>query len=189
METQETTAPKFDLHSLRLDPSSQTTDVEKVLTIVPVRKPSKQSHVRVHPDSAFRMAMGLIQLKEENETYIVSPNLHVELNQEITRSVLHTAIDRYGTVFLWPVKLPDIMGKLDQWNLSASIAAERATQDWVRMSSNRQAGCYEVFVAKADLGEPTWPDKTFAQLVEIAFQGYIITSLDHPVVKKLRGEV
>ena len=30
-------------------------NVEKLLTTVPVRRPSKQSFVRVHPDAAYRL--------------------------------------------------------------------------------------------------------------------------------------
>ena len=50
-------------------------------------------------------------------------------------------------------------------------------------------GGYEVFEALSNLSDPEWPDDgiNFNRLVEIAFRGRIIDSIDHPIVKKLRG--
>ena len=33
----------------------------------------------------------------------------------------------------------------------------------------------------------TWPDLSFAEILRLGFKGYVITSLDHPVVQRLRG--
>jgi hypothetical protein len=180
---------KFNLEELRLDPSRQVESVERLLTKVPIRKPLKQAFNRVHPDEGYRINIGLLQLKTEGETYIVSPSLAAELVEETTPVCLFTTVDRQGEVFLWPVKLPDSLGKIDEWNKSAMVGAQHAMEDWVRVSANRSLGCYEVFKAKGELEEPSWPIKTFDELIEIAFKDYFIDSLDHPVVKKLRGEM
>jgi hypothetical protein len=37
--------------------------------------------------------------------------------------------------------------------------------------------------------EPVWPDVPFSGLVHIAFKGRVIDTLDHPVVRRLRGEL
>jgi hypothetical protein len=36
---------------------------------------------------------------------------------------------------------------------------------------------------------PSWPDKTFNELIEIAFgrTGMVISTLDHPIIKILQG--
>ena len=48
--------PFGDLSALRLDQSyAETAGVKKLLTTVPVRKPSRQDFVRVHPDPAYRL--------------------------------------------------------------------------------------------------------------------------------------
>src|SRR5687768_14516462 len=57
--------------------------VERLLTVVPVRKPAKHDFVRVHPDPEFRMSpAGIIELKEEREMYLVLPHLAAELSGE-----------------------------------------------------------------------------------------------------------
>ena len=35
--------------------------------------------------------------------------------------------------------------------------------------------------------DPDWPELSFAEIFRIAFKDRLINSLDHPVVKRLRG--
>ena len=58
---------------------------------------------------------------------------------------------------------------------------------WTRVSANLAAGCYEIAVAEAVATEPQWPNLSFQDLLRIAFKDRLITSLNHPVVKRLRG--
>ena len=44
-------------------------------------------------------------------------------------------------------------------------------------------------VAKGDLGEPQWPDKSFRELIAIAFRDNVIDRADHPVIRELNGEI
>jgi hypothetical protein len=85
--------------------------------------------------------------------------------------------------------LPDPDGKLDEWGRSALNAAERATHCWVRVVSNKNLGAYEVYEASARLIEPAWPEVPFSELLRITFRDCYIDSLDHPVLRRLRGEV
>ena len=55
----------------------------KLLT-VPVRKPSKEWFVRVHPDPAYRFETAVIEFKEEGEIYLVDKSLWPELLGEPT---------------------------------------------------------------------------------------------------------
>ena len=60
--------------ALRIDqPFLNVGAAKKLLTTVPVRKPNKQDFVRVHPDVPYRLTVGLIELKENRETYLVLP--------------------------------------------------------------------------------------------------------------------
>ncbi len=45
-----------------------------------------------------------------------------------------------------------------------------------------------LFEAMGDLPGPTWPDVSFRDLLAIAFKGKRIDTLDHPVLRRLRGE-
>jgi hypothetical protein len=186
------TAPDpFDLANLRLAQNfNETAGVKKLLRTVPVRKPNKQEFVRVHADPAFRENFAIIELKEDREVYLVvaSSGLVAELATEIINVAIYTAVNRQGVVFLWPVRLPNTDGKQMEWHRSAHDAAEEGTRQWVRVSPNMALGAYEVTVAEAITIEPQWPaGVTFQDLIRIAFRERLITSIDHPVVKRLRG--
>ncbi len=180
----------LNIEQLRLsqDFASQV-GVKRVITTVPVRKPDRQWFVRVHPDEAWRLETPVLELKEERETYVVDPSLWSELPGELVPKVLFTAVNRQGVVFLWPVRLPGEDGRGNAWNSSALEAATLATQGWVRVAANMSLGAYEVFQATAELPEPEWPEKDFQSLVDIAFRDRYIRELDHPALRRLRGEL
>ena len=46
----------------------------------------------------------------------------------------------------------------------------------------------EIHATRAELAEPAWPAKTFGDLLKVAFRDRFIDSIDHPVLKRLRGE-
>lgn len=177
---------KFNLNEIEVK-QPQAIGVEKILTKVAIKKPNKQAFIRTRKDKLFQIAVAIIAMKEDSEFYLVSRELRDELSDEVTYYTIRTAIDVHGTVFLWPIKLPDALGKIDSWNESAAVAASIAEDTWARVSSNRAVGGYEVRRPDGDLGEPVWPEKTFQELIDLAFSNYYIDSLDHPVVKKLRG--
>lgn len=181
----------FDPARLRLSQDMMAAaGVKKLLTTLPVRKPSKEWFVRVRPEAAYRLSTFVVELKEDAETYLVDPDLWSELAGETTFSprMLMTAINRQGTLFLWPVRLPGADGKIDTWSRSAMDAAEYATKQWVRVQSNMSLGAYEVLAATADLPEPEWPTTDFRELLRVAFRDRHITSADHPVIQRLRGQ-
>jgi hypothetical protein len=182
----------FDPASLRLTGDfTAALGVKKVLLTVPVRKPEKSWFVRTHPEDAFRLQTAVIELKEDRETYLVAPALWPDLATESTFSprALFAAVNRQGVLFIWPCRLPGPDGKIDEWSRSALEAADMARSSWVRVQSNLALGAYEVFRATGDLPEPVWPETPFKDLLRVAFRDRYIDSLDHPVLRKLRGEV
>jgi hypothetical protein len=181
----------FDPASLRLSHDFAALGVKKALLTVPVRKPDKSWWVRVHPGDDYALQTAVIELKEERETYLVAPALWPQLAAEATFSprALFTTINRQGVLFLWPIRLPGSDGKVDAWSQSALEAAQKARKGWVRVAANMALGAYEVWEASGDLGEPDWPDKPFRELLATGFKGKLIDSVDHPVLRKLRGEV
>ena len=76
-------ADPFDLDSLRLSQDfASAVGVKPLITTVPVKKPSKEWFVRTHPDPAYRLQTAVLELKEDRETYLVSPALWPELADE-----------------------------------------------------------------------------------------------------------
>ena len=59
---------------------------------------------------------------------------------------------------------------------------------WVRVTANMSLGAYEITEASATIPDPTWPDLSFKELLRIAFKDRVVTDLNHPLVKRLRGE-
>jgi hypothetical protein len=178
----------FAPENLRLSQSFiETAGVKKLLTTVPVRKPSPQDFVRVHPDAAYRENFPIIELKDEREEYIVTSNLVLSLANELVSKTLFLAANRQGTIFLWPVRLPPPDGRNMDWWRSAREAAELAATQWIRVRANQNLGAYEIFTAEGVLPEPEWPELGFWDLIKLAFRDHLIDRLDHPVLKRLRG--
>jgi hypothetical protein len=179
----------FDLEKLRVDQDFlETTNVKKLLTTVPVRKPGQQDFVRVHPDTNYRNLMAFIELKEDREVYAVNLKTVPDLQSECFVATLFTAITRTGVLFLWPVRVPASDGRTNNWHTSATTAAKQAMEKWVRVRANMSLGAYEIFLAdKKNIPDPQWPDVTFAELVRIAFKDRLINDPNHPVIRRLRG--
>jgi hypothetical protein len=108
---------------------------------------------------------------------------------EIVPKMLFTTINRQGIVFLWPIRLPGEDGRLDNWNRSALEAASVAMTSWIRVMSNMGLRAYDVYEAPSFSDAPVWPALDFPALLKIAFKERFIRSWDHPVLRRLRGEV
>ena len=181
----------FDPASLRLDQTfTDGTAVKKLITTIPVRKPSRQDFVRVHPDTAFRLSpAAIIELKEDREVYLVTPTIAPDLVGELVAATIYTAINRQGVVHLWPVRLPAPDGKHNAWHRSAEAAADVAMRRWVRLTANMSLGAYDIFKAAANIPDPTWPELPFTELLKIAFRDRLVDRPDHPVILQLRGAI
>jgi hypothetical protein len=182
----------FDPASLRLDQSfAGTAGVKKLLTTVPVGKPGRQEFVRVHRDLASRLTpAAIIEVKEDREVYLVLPGIAQQLPPgECSVVTLYLTINRQNVLRLWPVKLPGPDGKHNEWHRSAAEAAERAMEKWVRVTANMSLRAYEIFESVRDFPGPEWPDIPFQEILKVAFRDRIVTSADHVLLQRLRGEL
>jgi hypothetical protein len=189
MELTAKSTDPFDPSNLRLDQTfTDGTAVKKLLTTIPVRKPNRQDFVRVHADPLYRLSpAAIIELKDDRETYFVSPALAPDLVGELISVTIYTAINRQGVVHLWPVRLPTPDGKHNAWHQSAQTAADMAVRRWIRLTANMSLGAYEIFEAQANIPDPVWPELSFPELLKIAFRDRLIDRPDHPIILKLRG--
>lgn len=176
-----------DLDSLRLPQDFEANRrVKKLLVQVPITKPRKGWFVRTRPGGEWRTKIAMIELKEEGESYVVHPNLAADLPDDVRYFTLATAINRHGTLFLWPLREPNST-RQDSWADSAIAACAHAETHWLRLNANMRASAYDVFEATAKFLEPEWPEATFEQLFKLAFRDQVITSIDHPVIRQLKG--
>ena len=189
-EQQASTPDPFNPTNLRLSQSFvETAGVKKLLTTIPVRKPGPQEFVRVHPSPDYRENFPIIELKDEREEYIVTASLVPELIGEFVIKTLYLAINRQGTLSFWSVRLPGPDGKDMNWWKSGREAAALAMKDWVRVKANMNLGAYDTFKAANVVSEPDWPTLGYWELIKIAFRDHLIDRIDHPVIKRLRGQV
>ena len=179
----------FDLSRLRLSQNfSEKVGVRKALLTVPVRKPGRQDFIRVHPGEDMIIQTAVLELKEDRETYLVDPDLWPEMPSELAPKALFTTMNRQGVLTLWPVRLPGEDGRHDEWSRSALEAVEIAKTRWIRIVANMALQAYEVYEATGNFPDPEWPDVPFHRILEIAFKDRFIRTLDHPVIRRLRGE-
>ena len=156
--------------------------------MVPViRKPRPQDFVRVHPGEEFRGIFALIELKEDREFYVLPTAIAAALPGEYYSATIYTAITRQGKLFLWPVKIQDPNARVNEWHRTAGTGALQAMTKWVRLRPDMALGANEIQVAEGALNEPDWPPYSFMELLKIGFRDRLVDSVDHAVIKKLRG--
>lgn len=178
-----------DLTALRLDQSyADTVGVKKLLTTVPVRRPHSQEFVRTHPE--FRLSgAAIIELKDDRESFLVLPVVAAMMSPgDFVVKDLFLTLSRQNVLSIWPVPVPktDGRGRGNAWHTTAREAAVLATTQWVRLTPNMPLGAYDISVATAKIPEPEWPtDKTFNDILRIAFKDRVIETVDHTVIQRL----
>ena len=182
-------ADPFDPAQLRLAEATQI-GVKKAVTVIACSKPNRQQFVRVHPSEEYRMPTALFTDEVNREAYLVERDLWDELAGEIQPTYLFAGITKTtNNVFLWPVRVPETDGRRNNWHVSMLRAAEMAMQKWVRVQANMSDGKYDVFKATGPIPDPEWPEMLFQDMLKIAFEDRFIDSIDHPILKQLRGEM
>ena len=161
---------------------------KKLLTIVPVRKPTLKEWVMTHSSNDYSLIVAIVEDSDGGQPYIVLPEIAAAHPGEIKQVELRLAVNRQGTLFLWKIPMVDPDGRENFWNTSHREAVEAAKNGWIRMISNRSLGAYEVHIAPAIETVPKWPEQSFQQLLEIAFKGRLIADADHILLRQLRGE-
>jgi hypothetical protein len=179
----------FDPKKLRISQRfGDNQDVRRILVSVPARKPHRQEFFRTHPDPEMSVEVALLELSTDRQIYLVDPELAPYLPGEAIPKALITTISTHGALFLWPIKLPDERGRLDNWNAVALEAAEQAKSRWIRLMANMGAGTYDVLEAAGKFPDPDWPEASLQRLLQMAFKDRFIDDIDHDVLRRLRGE-
>jgi len=58
----------------------------------------------------------------------------------------------------------------------------------VRINADMNLGAYKITVARGAIPDPEWPNLTFKELLTIAFRDRLVSSLDHPLVRRYLGD-
>jgi hypothetical protein len=183
-------SPELDLEQFRIDQDfASHIQTRKTAVSVSVRRPDRQHWVCIHPGRDWRASVAVLEDKTNQRTYIVVPEIVPEVTADLVPKLLVTYATRQGTTSLWPIRMPDEAGRLDTYNESALSIMEQYPGQWIRILPNQIDRCYDVLEMPAiELPAPKWPEGGFRQLFSLAFKNRVINSINHPVLKALRGE-
>jgi hypothetical protein len=184
------------LKGLRLNQAFAVGAVKTHFSSFPVRRPSKNSFFRVHPSEDYLQEIYLYTDKEESgmpkETYTIDPDLYEQLDEEwqavFQGAQLCLGIERHATrPFVWPLKFPADGQRDNEYWRGERECADKAKTSWIKMVNT--GGTYSwADPRNAKIPEPKWLDEPFTNIIRVAFKGLIIDSLDHHILKALRGE-
>ena len=182
-----------DIEAFKIDMKEAGLEgAQEHLTTIEVRRPTADDFVRVHPERELTITVALHENRENftSEYYVVMPKMLGTLMdlRGAFYAQLYLTVNRSGSVTLWPVKLPT-GGAGNEWYNSALAGAELAKLHWIRIFADPGQKKYRIMKALGDFDAPQFPDKPLNELLEIAFKGRVIDSVDHPICRKLRGEV
>ena len=184
-----TVASGIDLASLALPQDfANLAQVKSEVLTVPLNRPGKQVWFAPHPDSSCWMLAAVLKDESEDDNYIVAPALRQELEGEWAAKALVPCVTHQGAYYVWPIKLPDSNGKIDGWNHSALEIAHKYGGKWIRLKSILETRSYDALQPVSPIAPPSWPED-ISTILTAAIKGHVIERGDHPVVKRLRGEV
>lgn len=159
----------------------------KRLASIEVRKPKKQEWFRTHPKMFGEIC--IIRRESTGDFYAVDPALARELAEEMREAFITAAISYDGALFLWPIIKPKADGSGIQLyeNDLADLALSR--QCWIRRQWSSGSKSYRVDQANTDRS-PEWPENTdISAWITKGFRGRFIDSLEHQLVRQLRGDL
>jgi hypothetical protein len=172
--------------------------VKTLLTALPIMKISEaDDFVRTHPDmdnywssrtNPFHFVD--VPVKGSSDTlHLVDGEIALLLPpKKIKRWALALASKPYDVFFLCtvPTVNPD-----DVWNASNIVCCEHAREKWTMAVSRRLEGADGYRPEYTDdldaFPEPNWPTQSLEEIITVTFQGRMITSVDHPGFRRLRG--
>jgi hypothetical protein len=131
----------------------------------------------------------VVQL-EGRDPYIVSDPIKKQKadEEDVIRPVLFVRyVTMAGDEGLWPLKLDRTEGKSNDWNISARRIMElAATGKWVRIVSMKKHYRHQLSSKTLEEVPPKFSERPFQTLVDLAFEGRVIDSLDHEIWDALK---
>ena len=125
--------------------------------------------------------------EDTHDIYYVSPDLEIPEEYGIKLKVtdIYTIKTHDGMYYLWPVNRSDT-----SWYCSAREAVRACTSEWLKVVSRKGPNIYELYPSKYPIPDPEWDGlPAFDVMLESAFSGRMITSLEHPILQKALGKL
>lgn len=176
-----------DLDRLKIvNPAQLGGDIEH-LAHVAVRKPKKDEYFRVNPDPEMTLTALVWADPDEGDVYFVTPEARDIMAESGRLVTLVLCQSRQRVNFLWPVNADARSGGSRGWSESSRMAMVKGQTAWIKIKGDRPSGMYLIYEAQNQSGEPEWPDLSLKDLLKLGFKDRLISSSDHPVVRRLQG--
>jgi hypothetical protein len=189
---------KFDFNAMKVPPDRKHNVTPQLNTII-VGKQNKKDFFRVRDGDGWEPVELFLYSPGGNGTdntpYLVMPVCQ-ELLEEMGQltSAKFYLTQTYGSGVM---KVDYISTKLNangsrsRYHESRMEIYELAKTRYLRMHADKEAGFYMCAFAEDTLPWLPWPIKpeNLQEAIEIAFKGFVLDSLDHPEMKKLRGKL
>ena len=155
-----------------------------------LRAPNEQEFFRTSPQKNHHLVVGSIADKQDmGRVYIVSGVLLEEVKLKFPKAVraVELVLTQIlaGASLVWPVPLAEDRG--GKWNSTQRAACEQGKTRWTNKTSGR--GEYDILTVN-NPKEVDWDSfPPFRDILRQAASERLIDSLEHPLLKKLRGEI
>jgi hypothetical protein len=153
---------------------------------MPIRNPGKMEFIRVNSDPVYRARVCILNDPRTETIYIVAPNLKNELEGDVAAAELVLAANQDGEHFLWLAKMPAYDN--EPFGTTRMAAISQAKTGWTRLRIRTDRKGYDAIQAMDTFADPQWPATSFEEICRDSFADRFISSMDHPVIKRLRGE-
>lgn len=176
----------IDINKFKVNPLQQDINLSRQILRIPCKKPNQKRFFRIHPE--LYTFLHLTEWVEDGQNYLVAPDIVPVLGAQTHQFKIYLGMYHPShTLFLFPVRQVDPGGRSwPAWE-GQETACLSAMKTWIRMEWNSDANSYELIKAGGEIDEPPWPEKTLDEILAIAFSGNVITDIEHPVVKSLKG--
>jgi hypothetical protein len=167
-----------------MNPEGGVSNDGKVQTKLEVRTPNKKWWYRAHRSAEFQVPVDLLVIEggRDEGVFLLEPDVEFpdELSQHIVPAILTRCITSDGTEFLFLAKQTEKSPRSSTRRL-----VTEAREKWIQSTWNGNSKSYDFRYASQLRREPTWPEKTIDELLELGFDGYIIDNPNHEVVNRL----
>jgi hypothetical protein len=152
-------------------------------------RPKRSDWIRTHPDPSHCRPLTLLENPKRKWSFFgVAADLQglEELDGELATFTAITTVTLNGDMLLWILRRGGGFGGENLWVESAKEAARQARTAWVRVKAGTDR--YKKVVARGKLSEPDFRGWSFQDVLTRALKGRMITTVDHSVLRMLRGE-
>jgi hypothetical protein len=181
------------LSEMRTDLPGRAGVPDGVVAITVAHKLPKDTFFRVNKPNTITMRMYVKTVGMDTEYYAVHPCMwtaFASIDVPLANFRLYEILTVDGAHLVHPVRQPDDGDSQNEYSRTKEIALEKATTEWVRISTDKVNKKYRAYSAKKDhYPDPLFPGYTSARLLKLCFtdRGWLIDNVKNDLFQYLAG--